>query len=98
LADVAWPAVHGRVLVNAWPGLDASRADEVLDVGGVEADVSADSVEGDAPFGDQSSYEAGRGAEPFSDLLNVQHAIHFGRLLICVDGLAFHSDGEFRSA
>jgi hypothetical protein len=31
--------------------------DELFDVGGVESDVSADFVEGDASFGDKSSYE-----------------------------------------
>jgi len=85
------------VLVNTRPRLDASCLDELFDVRGVEAHVPANLVEGDAPFSDQTSYEAGRRSESFGDLLDVQHAIHFGRLLIRVDGRAFHSDGAFRS-
>jgi hypothetical protein len=34
-----------------WPELAAARADEVFDVGGVEADVQADLAEGDSAFG-----------------------------------------------
>jgi hypothetical protein len=43
--------------------LDAAGGDEVVDVVGVDADVAADLVEGDAPFGDEASDEPHGSAE-----------------------------------
>jgi hypothetical protein len=82
----------------AWPGFDASGSDEAFDVGGVEADVPSYFVEGDAAFSDQPTHEAGRGAESFGDLFDVQHAVHFGQRSLIVLVGASYSDGEFRAA
>jgi hypothetical protein len=45
--------------------------DEVFDVSDAESHMPTDLVEGYAPFGDESSHEARRGAKPFGYLFDV---------------------------